>query len=227
MYCLHLTRPLLSIILVAALSSMPAKAREFDLDVMLEDLESQLAKSLDDSSKRIEELQPALRSAMEEKSQEINNQLEESLDRVFVELESMNKQLREASESAIDQLDEVMSSDEIKELQSFLEQLDEDAVRESMSRIGDQLSEFLELTGEQVAELKPLVEEFIQQQSEVLQEFLKSSEKDFAKFRKELEKSGESVKQRMGAILSEEQKDKLRKHEEDISERIRSDIFET
>ena len=227
MFYLRLTRPLLSLILVAALVSMPASAREFDLEVMLEDLESQLAKSLDDSSQRIEELQPALRSALDEKSQEINNQLEKSMDRGFVELESMNKQLREASESAIDQLDEVMSSDEVKELQSFLQQLDEDAVQESMSRIGAQLSEFLELTGDQLAELKPLVEEFIQQQSEVLQEFLKNSEKDFAKFRKELEKSGESVKQRMGDILSEEQKDKLRKHEEDISERIRSEIFET
>ena len=224
---IRMTRPMLPIALAALLITGPSVAREFDLDVMLEDLESQLARSLEDSSARLEELQPALRGALDEKSQAINNQLEKSLERGFVELESMNEQLRAASESAIDDLDELLNGEEISELRSFLQQLDEDAVRESMSRIGEQLSEFLELTGEQVAQLKPLVEEFVQQQSEALRAFLKSSEKDFEKFRKSLEESGESVRKRMEALLSDAQKDKLRKHEEDISERIRTEVFET
>ena len=70
---LNLTRPLLPIALRgrSRFHARPTPGNSTSMSCS-KTSRSQLARSLDDSSKRIEELQPALRSAMEEKNREIN-----------------------------------------------------------------------------------------------------------------------------------------------------------
>ncbi len=205
----------------------PVLGRDFDLDAMLGDLESQLQTALDQSSQRMEELQPALRDALNEKSQVINDQLEDAMNRGFVQLDEMQANLDEATSNALDQLEAVMSSDEMAELQSFMDQLDEDAVQESFARIGDQLTAFLDLTQQQVQEIRPVVQDFLQRQAETLREFMQQSGGELDALKKRLQETGDDTRERLRSLLTDEQVQRFRDHQDEITERMSEEVFET
>jgi coenzyme F420-reducing hydrogenase alpha subunit len=203
-------------------ASLPAHSKDFDSDKLFKDLEGQL----DLASDRMDELEPQLRDVMDSKSKELNSSLEQAMDRSIIEIESMSKDLEKASEEAQKKLEQVLASEEIEKVKSFLAGIDKDAIEEARNSIVDHLTEILELTQDQISAITPVIKKDIEKRSELLKSYMNDLERDFDRFSEELEKLGKESARQFEELLSSDQLKKLEHEMKEIKERIRTEIFE-
>ncbi len=210
--------------LLAAMLAMPLPvvSAELDVDELLKDLEDRL----DVAKDRMEYVQPKLRDALEDKNSELKSSMDEAMERGLVELENMGEKYSKATEEAGDKLRDVLESDEVEQLKSFLAELDEDAIREARDRLSEQLTELLELSKDQIDDIKPLLSEMLEDLGKVLHNHMKDAESSFEKFRDDFEKEGKKRRERFEEILDSDQIRKFEDQIESFKESVRNELPE-
>ncbi len=213
----------LRILLVSALLLMPVSSMssELDVDKLLGELEGQLQVSKD----RLTTLEPELRATLEEKSDELSSSLDSALDQGLAELGKMEKKYAAASAEASEKLRDMLESDEVTELKSFLSGLDENAIREARDQLVAEFMEVLQLTAAQIEAIKPLLLEKLEQLSAILKKHLNQGKDDFEQFRVEFEAESQKGIEQFEAILDSEQVEKFETTLESIKQSINTEVF--
>jgi Na+/phosphate symporter len=196
-----------------------AQSEEFNADKMMGDLEEQLALS----SEKLNELRPAL----EQKSRELEKEIGDSVEKGFVELQSLSEKLDAASKDAEKKLEEALNSDEMKALQEYLNNIDEQAIEDIEKKLAEALTELLVLTEEQVVKIKPILQDGFEQLAALLEQLAKEGQKNLEAFAQRYEELNRELKDRLDESLDGDQLEKLEKHREELRNKINVEVFET
>ena len=196
-----------------------AQSEEFNADKMMGDLEKQLALS----SEKLNELRPAL----EQKSRELEKEIGDSVEKGFVELQSLSEKLDAASKDAEKKLEEALNSDEMKALQEYLNNIDEQAIEDIEKKLAEALTELLVLTEEQVVKIKPILQDGFEQLAALLEQLAKEGQKNLEAFAERYEELNRELKDRLDESLDGDQLEKLEKHREELRNKINVEVFET
>ena len=196
-----------------------AQSEEFNADKMMGDLEKQLALS----SEKLNELRPAL----EQKSRELEKEIGDSVEKGFVELQSLSEKLDAASKDAEKKLEEALNSDEMKALQEYLNNIDEQAIEDIEKKLVEALTELLVLTEEQVVKIKPILQDGFEQLAALLEQLAKEGQKNLEAFAERYEELNRELKDRLDESLDGDQLEKLEKHREELRNKINVEVFET
>ena len=167
------------IILVAfvlMLSVLPAYGTdEFDTEKMITDLEQKIKLS----QEKLEKLKPAL----DEKSTELKKSIHESIDKGFAELEKLSKNFETLSKDAEKKVQDVLTSEEMQQLQDYLKNIDKEAIQRVNETIIDEVSALLELTEEQVVKLKPMLDDSFNQLADLLNDVSRKGTESLGEFK--------------------------------------------
>jgi hypothetical protein len=218
------TKQLGNAILAAGMLFSPlfSMAAELNVDQLLGELESQMKIGKD----RLEKLKPELKSTLEAKSQELSSSLDSVLDQGLTELEKMGAKYEAASEEYSEELRQLLNSDEVDELKTFLSGLDKQAIGEARDQLVAEFIEVLNLTAAQIEKIKPLLKEKLEELGTVLRAYLGESKAEFEQFRVEFEAKSKKNSEQFKAILDAEQFKKFEGQLKSIEESIRSNVFE-
>lgn len=212
------------VLLVSASLLLPvsAYADEVDIDRMLQEMEAQLQIS----QERFEAMRPKLRSALEEKSKELSRTFDSALEQGLIELEQMGNRYSQATSEAADRLDELMRSDEVNKLRTYLSELDEDAIREARDQMVEEFIEVLQLTADQIEAMKPIIREKLEILGEILERYVNAGKSGYEQFRSEFEAETRRGIKEVESILNPEQVEVFEEQLESIGSAIQADVFE-
>jgi len=194
-----------------------ADNERFDSDKMIVEIEEQMNLS----RKKLDELKPVL----DTKSRELQESINESIEKGYLEMQSLSKKLEQASKDAEKQLNDILESDEIKELHAYLESIDKEAIAEIEDRLAEALSELLELTEDQVSKIQPMLEDGFQELGKMLEQLVEQSERDLEDFQKRFNDLNEGLKKQLEDSLDEKQIRELDEHRDELQEKIRVELF--
>ena len=130
-----------------------------------------------------------------------------------------------AADEAVGQLRDVLSSDQVQELKTFLAGIDVQAIEEVRNELVDELTRLLELTGEQIESLRPMISEELAKRGELLSRFTADAGESFETFKQDYEALAEQTRIRLNEVLDSEQLKILQQHQDELGERIRSKLF--
>ncbi len=194
-----------------------ADNERFDSDKMIVEIEEQMNLS----RKKLDELKPVL----DTKSRELQESINESIEKGYLEMQSLSKKLEQASKDAEKQLNDILESDEIRELHAYLESIDKEAIAEIEDRLAEALSELLELTEDQVSKIQPMLEDGFQELGKMLEQLVEQSERDLEDFQKRFNDLNEGLKKQLEDSLDEKQIRELDEHRDELQEKIRVELF--
>ncbi len=151
-----------SVILLIGGAGFAAENETFNTEKMISDLNDKIELS----KEQWEKLKPVLG----EKSEELKKSINEHVDKGYIQMEEMSRKLKGVSEDTEKKLETFLNSEEMQKLKNYLNELDEEAIKEAKDRLVAEFSEILVLTEEQVDKLKPVLEDSMSQMSEMIQE---------------------------------------------------------
>ena len=195
---------------------------ELNVDPLMGKLERQIKIAKD----RFKTLRPELKATLEEKSQVLSESLDSALDQGLTELEKMGAKYQAASEASSEKLRDLLESDEVSELKTFLSGLDKQAISKARDQLVAEFMEVLGLSAAQIKEITPLLKEKLEALGAILQGYLGESKADFEQFRVEFEAEGKKNSEQFKAILDTEQFEKFEVQLKAIEASIRSKVFE-
>ena len=218
-----MTRSLYPLLLsVSLMLPVAAYCEQSDVDTMLQEMEKQLQISKD----RFEAMRPELRSALESKSEALSKDFDAALAQGLIELEKMGNSYSEATSEAAARLDELMRSEEMDELRSYLSQLDEEAIRKARDQMVQQFIDVLQLTGEQIAAMKPILEDKLENLGRILERYKDAGKSGLEQFRKEFEAETQNGIDHVERILSPPQMEKFEQQLDAIQDTIQTQVLE-
>ena len=203
-------------------SSTFAAQKEFNIDEMTRQLESELKLKREEYNK----LKPELEKALEGKKKELEQSIDESISKGIVELDRMSRELDAASKEAQKKLEQALSSDQVKDLQAFLESWDKEAIEAAYENLLAELTKLLEMSKEQIAELAPVIKETLKKQAELLRKFAADAGGKFEQFREEWEALSKELRQKLDKTLDSKQLEKMDKRMDDIKEDLNKSVFQ-
>ena len=166
-----------SVFLLVNTSSFAAEDEAFSTEKMISDLNDKIELSRE----QWEKLKPALG----EKSDELKKSINEYVDKGYIEMEEMSRKLKGVSEDTEKKLEAFLNSEEMQKLKSYLNELDEEAIREAKDRLVAEVSEILVLTEDQLDKLKPVLEDSMSRMSEMIQELADRGSSGWEEFKKQ------------------------------------------
>ncbi|WP_136809004.1 hypothetical protein [Desulfosediminicola flagellatus] len=209
------------IILVAfvlMLSVLPAYGTdEFDTEKMITDLEQKIKLS----QEKLEKLKPAL----DEKSTELKKSIHESIDKGFAELEKLSKNFETLSKDAEKKVQDVLTSEEMQQLQDYLKNIDKEAIQRVNETIIDEVSALLELTEEQVVKLKPMLDDSFNQLADLLNDVSRKGTESLGEFKTRYDEWAKDLQKKLKGALNNKQLDTLEKHNEELKVKIEENVY--
>ena len=190
---------------------------EFNTEQMLSEME----KKFQLSKEQLEKLKPAL----SEKSAELRKSVQESVDKGVIEFEKLSKKLDALSEDAANQMQEVLSSEEMQQLKDYLGKIDKEAVAKLKDSLVEEISELLKLTEEQAAKIKPILEYTFTQLAEMVEHLSEQGASNLADFRVKYDELVKDLKEKLQSFLYKEQMDTLENHSEELKEKIQENVI--
>lgn len=190
---------------------------EFNTEQMLLELE----KKFQLSKEQLEKLKPAL----SEKSAELHKSLQESLDNGVIEFEKLSKKLDALSKDAANQMQEVLSGEEMQQLKEYLGKIDKEAVAKVKDGLVEELSELLKLTEEQAAKIKPILEDTFTRLAEMVEHLSAQGASNLADFMAQYDELAKDLKEKLQSFLDKEQMDTLENHSEELKEKIQENVI--
>ena len=186
------------------------------------DMISELEKQIDLSKDKWDQLKPEL----DQKSQEMQQSMHESIEKGFAEFGKMSDKFDQMSKEAEAKAKEMLSSEEVKKLQEFLQEFDEEAIRETKEKMVAELTAILEVTEEQAEKIKPVLEDSFDKLSSTLESLAAEGAKGLATFQKEFEKLSENLRSQLDELLDEQQIDRFDQFNEERKETIQNTLFQ-
>jgi len=203
---------LISVFLLMGTAGYTAEDEAFDTDKMISDLNDKIELS----KEQWEKLKPVLG----EKSDELKKSINEYVDKGYVQMGEMSGKLKEVSEDTEKKLEAFLNSEEMQKLKNYLNELDEDAIKEAKDRLVAELSEILALTEEQVSKLKPAMEESMSEMSEMIEDLADRGSSGWEEFKKQYKTLTDDLKKKLEETLDNQQMERFEEYKQEKQDKI-------
>ncbi len=184
----------------------------FDTDKMISDLNDKIQLS----KEQWEKLKPVLG----EKSDELKKSINEYVDKGYIEMEEMSRKLKGVSEDTEKKLEAFLNSEEMQKLKSYLNELDEEAIKEAKDRLVAEVSEILVLTEDQLDKLKPVLEDSMSRMSEMIQELGDRGSSGWEEFKQQYKTLTDELKKKLEETLDKRQMERFEQYKQDKQDKI-------
>jgi hypothetical protein len=201
-----------TVFLLVNTSSFAAEDETFSTEKMISDLNDKIELSRE----QWEKLKPVLG----EKSDELKKSINEYVEKGYVEMEEMSRKLKGVSEDTEKKLEAFLNSEEMQKLKSYLNELDEEAIREAKDRLVAEVSEILVLTEDQLDKLKPVLEDSMSRMSEMIQELADRGSSGWEEFKKQYKTLTDELKKKLEDTLDRQQMERFEEYKEDKRDKI-------
>jgi hypothetical protein len=189
-----------------------AENETFNTEKMISDLNDKIELS----KEQWEKLKPVL----DEKSDELKRSIDEYVDKGYIHMEEMSGKLKEVGKDTEKKLEAFLNSEEMQKLKNYLNELDEEAIKEAKDRLVAEFSEILVLTEEQVDKLKPVLEDSMSQMSEMIQELADRGSSGWEEFKKQYKALTEALKKKLEDTLDKQQMERFEQYKQDKRDKI-------
>lgn len=189
-----------------------AENETFNTEKMISDLNDKIELS----KEQWEKLKPVLG----EKSDELKRSIDEYVDKGYIHMDEMSGKLKEVSKDTEKKLKAFLNSEEMQKLKNYLNELDEEAIKEAKDRLVAEFSEILVLTEEQVDKLKPVLEDSMSQMSEMIQELADRGSSGWEEFKKQYKALTEALKKKLEDTLDKQQMERFEQYKQDKRDKI-------
>jgi hypothetical protein len=189
-----------------------AENETFNTEKMISDLNDKIELS----KEQWEKLKPVLG----EKSDELKRSIDEYVDKGYIHMDEMSGKLKEVSKDTERKLKAFLNSEEMQKLKNYLNELDEEAIKEAKDRLVAEFSEILVLTEEQVDKLKPVLEDSMSQMSEMIQELADRGSSGWEEFKKQYKALTEELKKKLEDTLDKQQMERFEQYKQDKRDKI-------
>jgi hypothetical protein len=189
-----------------------AENETFNTEKMISDLNDKIELS----KEQWEKLKPVLG----EKSDELKRSIDEYVDKGYIHMEEMSGKLKEVGKDTEKKLEAFLNSEEMQKLKNYLNELDEEAIKEAKDRLVAEFSEILVLTEEQVDKLKPVLEDSMSQMSEMIQELADRGSSGWEEFKKQYKALTEALKKKLEDTLDKQQMERFEQYKQDKRDKI-------
>ena len=201
-----------SALLLVSTPGYTAEDETFSTEKMITDLNDKIELS----KEQWEELKPVLG----EKSDELKKSINEYVDKGYIQMEEMSEKLKGVSEDTEKKLEAFLNSEEMQKLKNYLNELDEDAIKEAKNRMVAELSEILALTEEQVSKLKPVLEDSMSQMSEIIEDLADTGSNGWEEFKKQYKKLTDDLKKKLEDTLDKRQMERFEEYKQEKQDKI-------
>ncbi len=198
--------------LLTAAAGYTSENGTFSMERMIAELNGKLELS----KEQWEKVKPALG----EKSEELKKSISEYVDKGYLQMEEMSRKLKGVSEDTEQKLTAFLNSEEMEKLKSYLDKMDEDAIREARDKLVAELAGVLALTEEQLGELKPVLEDSMSRMSRLIDGLADRGRSGWEDFEKEYKALTDELKKKLGELLEDRQMDRFEEYEQEKQDKI-------
>jgi len=203
----------LAILCINAVSHAAGDESEsFSSEKMISDLNAKVELS----KEQWEALKPALR----EKSDELKKSINDYVEKGYLQMEEMYRQLQGVSEDTEKKLETFLDSEEMQKLRNYLNQLDDDAIKEAKDKMVAELSAVLALTEEQVSKLKPVLEDSMTQLSNLIEKLAEKGSSGWDEFKNQYRTMTDELKRKLQETLDEQQMERFEEYRQEKQDKI-------
>lgn len=192
-----------------------------DNEFNTEEVLSEMEKKFQLSKEQLEKVKPALSA----KSAELKKSMQESIDKGFVEFERLSQKLDALSKDAANEMQEVLSGEEMQQLREYLGKIDKEAVGKVKDGLVEEFSELLKLTEEQAVKIKPILEDTFIQLAEMVERLSEQGASNLEDFKVQFDELVKDLREKLQNFLDKEQMDTLENHSEELKEKIQENVI--
>lgn len=201
-----------SLFLLISNVGLAAENETFNTEKMISDLNDKIELS----KEQWEKLKPVL----DEKSDELKKSIDEYVDKGYIQMEKMSGKLEEVSKDTEKKLEAFLNSEEMQKLKNYLNELDEDAIKEAKDRLVAELSEILALTEEQFSKLRPVMEDSMSQMSEMIEDLADKGGSGWEEFKKQYKTLTDDLKKKLQDTLDKQQMERFEEYKQEKQDKI-------
>jgi hypothetical protein len=201
-----------SLFLLISNVGLAAENETFNTEKMISDLNDKIELS----KEQWEKLKPVL----DEKSDELKKSINEYVDKGYIQVEEMSGKLEEVSKDTEKKLEAFLNSEEMQKLKNYLNELDEDAIKEAKDRLVAELSEILALTEEQFSKLRPVMEDSMSQMSEMIEDLADKGGSGWEEFKKQYKTLTDDLKKKLQDTLDKQQMERFEEYKQEKQDKI-------
>jgi hypothetical protein len=182
----------------------------------MERMNSDLKEKIELSKEQWERLKPVLG----EKSEELKKSISEYVDKGYLQMEEMSQTLKGVSEDTEQKLKTFLNSEEMEKLKSYLDRMDEDAIREARDKMVAELADVLALTEVQLDKLKPVLEDSLSRMSELIDGLAERGKSGWEDFKNDYKALIDDLKKKLKETLDDQQMERFEEYEQDKQDKI-------
>ncbi len=198
--------------LLTGAAGYTAENGTFSIERMIAELNDKLALS----KEQWEKVKPVLG----EKSEELKKSISEYVDKGYLQMEEMSRKLQGVSEETEQKLKTFLNSEEMEKLKSYLDRIDEDAIREARDKMVAELADALALTEEQLDKLKPVLEDSMSRMSDMLDGLADRGKSGWEDFKNDYKALTDDLKKKLDEILDDGQMERFEEYEQHKQDKI-------
>ena len=198
--------------LLTGAAGYTAENGTFSIERMIAELNDKLALS----KEQWEKVKPVLG----EKSEELKKSISEYVDKGYLQMEEMSRKLKGVSEETEQKLKTFLNSEEMEKLKSYLDRIDEDAIREARDKMVAELADVLALTEEQLDKLKPVLEDSMSRMSHMLDGLADRGKSGWEDFKNDYKALTDDLKKKLEEILDDQQMERFEEYEQHKQDKI-------
>jgi len=176
----------------------------------------EIGKSLDDAGKELDKAKPLI----DQQGKDLQETIDKSVKDGFLNLQSITDEVDSAVKDLKGELDGILSDENIKNLESFLDGLDDQALESIKEGILEELEKKLDLAKNQVDEVIPILKNEIDKRGKMLEEALSDGQANFKDFKKESKTLLQETLKSLDDVLTPEQLQKFENFSSDSLKRI-------
>lgn len=181
-------------------------------DFLPDNLLSGLEKELNLAEEKISAIAPVI----EKESKNLLETIDKNVAKGFLEFQSLSKEVDGVIDTTKKELDQYLSSEEFKQLETFWDKLNNDTVGTIRDLLVDELAKRLDLSSDQIKKAYPILKEDMMKQGELLKQVLDQGTMSFQEFKQEDATLWQETKKRLGTVLTPQQLKEFDKWQQDV-----------
>lgn len=190
---------------------------EFDAEKVLSFLDQKLDLS---SEQRVE-----MRVVAEKISQGLNDVIAMWLTQGFVDIDSLSRDIEPFAEQARGMLQDVLDSNQMQQFETFLVNLDEEAIDAIRTEMVARLAGTLGLNDEQIVQLRPILRQHLEQLGELLSRIASQPDRSIEGFKADYDVIRTGTREKLKDVLDDSQMMALTQRQDELSEKIQHSMF--
>lgn len=166
-----------------------------------------------------------MRTAAEKISDGLNVTVDTWVAQGFIDIDALSRKLEPYAEEARESLLNVLDEEQLREFQTFLENLDEEAVEALRTALVDRLTKILGVTRGQMQQLRPILRRHFQQLGVLVTRLSNSADRSVEEFAAGYESLQAETRRQLREVLDADQLARLTRHQDELRAQIRQTLF--